>query len=209
MKRRRLLNSLNKSLSELHENHRYLSNEVREQASTFHLARYLYQNLNIAEKDNLELDIEYDKRNSSEKGEKTDNKVMSNMEILDKVLCQIENLENNYVDLNYDNVEPNEWKSLRNEDLRSNQDYSKRPDIIIHERGKQRLNNFVTEVKMEKNRLQVEDAAKVLYLTHPGTKNESYYYRYGALIPLEKNDLQKGLIWIKNGKVQNCREINI
>ncbi|MFT4893068.1 MAG: hypothetical protein ACI8Z7_000863 [Candidatus Nanohaloarchaea archaeon] len=204
------------SFEELNEQHEHLIDiNAQEEAVTFHLARILYDKLEIDQK-NIDLDREYNKKGSDSKSTTNRKKVFEKMR---NRLWKFK--DNNYqIKLRPDNRDKNSIKKVR--DVTYNKlkyQNGMRSDILIHERSDKendsKSNIFAAEVKKNnvKNssdgstviELEIRDIAKILYLTHPDT---DYHYNYGSVIASFK-DRFKGerIFWIEYSEPQENWEI--
>lgn len=185
MEKQEIVDALEHSITKLHEEHSGLfDRRVREEAITFHLARYMYDELGISGED-LDLDIEYNKNPDGSKDfeEGVGEEVITSLSGFDFDSEEIETAE------------------LGEDDLTSNDEREDiRPDIVVHKRGNHDANEFVAEIKKE-SEIGIKDAFKVLYLTHSET---NYSYNYGAVVSLQA----QRLFWVEDGEVEDQIEID-
>lgn len=183
--------ALRDALKRLHSEHSSLLDTgdrgVREEALTFHVAGFLYNELGIDDRE-VALDVEYNKEGEDPK----------ELEIPDEVREQASEQLQRF-DIEGEEVEAGL--------LTSSQGAGFRPDIVIHQRSSHEQNIFLAEIKKNSADLKAKDAAKVLCLTHSET---DYDYDYGAVIPLDRDFLQEqGFYWIENCELQGRQEVDI
>lgn len=182
MDRETIISGLEVAVELLHRNHTDLFERgVREEALTFHFAGYLMTEFDMDERE-LSLDIEYNKKIDSNKD------FERREDVLQEIEEELEGFGLGEAEISFEDITNNVRADIQ-------------PDLVIHDRGTQDSNVFVSEIKKRWEDRTKKDAAKLLYLTHPQT---DYCYQYGALIPVEPESLQSnGAIWVEDGEVES------